>query len=233
MLTAIKIAHHYSTHNHGLRAVISLYASALFNRRRWYNAVFDIKHNINTDMRIPPTELGFTDPQIQAHAKQYSASSPYAILRAINALTNHAGNIDKLGFVDYGCGAGRAMIAAAEAGFRNIIGVELAPKLLRICQENIANYSHENTLAELDVIEQDAANYIPPKDTAVFFFYVPFTTEFYCKAIENIAMSVNTHPRTVYVLDYAWSNVDFRRYNYQRLEQVEGINIYRLTPRRH
>src|SRR3972149_3481647 len=116
---------------------------------------------------------------------------------------------------DIGCGAGRAMFVAAEAGIKNITGVEYSPKLVRMCQENIKNYLHKHKYADLNVIELDAAQYLPPHNISIFFFAVPFKPEIYNKVIENIITSVNKHPRTVYVLDYPWSKFDFSKKNFQ------------------
>jgi len=122
------------------------------------------------------------------------------------------------------------MIIAAEAGFRNIIGIELSRNLIAICKENIARYSETNKAARFVVLEQDAATYVPGEGSDVFFFYVPFSRDVYKKAIANIALSVEKNPRTVYLLDYAWSNMDteFRDNNYEYVGQMEGINLYRL-----
>jgi hypothetical protein len=123
------------------------------------------------------------------------------------------------------------MVIAAEAGFKDIIGIELSRKLISVCRENIASYSTMNKAAMFRVLEQDAATYVPEGGSCVFFLYVPFSPDVYKKAIANIALSVMRNPRTVYLLDYAWSNMDteFRENNYEYIGQMEGINLYKLS----
>jgi SAM-dependent methyltransferase len=174
-------------------------------------------------------DLAYEDLQIQRHAKEHYPSPPYKVMRALQSLQRQMGGFGDAGFVDYGCGAGRAMIIAAEAGFTNITGIELSPKLLGVCRENIVKYSGRNSAASMVVMEQDATTYIPDKSSTVFFFYVPFSPEAYSKVIANIALSVEKYPRTIYLLDFAWSKIDFSESSYQRIGQVEGINLYKLA----
>src|SRR3990172_133093 len=238
MLPIINFARQ-SVHKHGLKEFIARCYTYGFDRAQRYNALFDIKHNIKTKMIIPLDDLDFNDPEVKQKANKYEPSSAFGLMNALKALRRYAGNLENLGFVDIGCGAGRAMFVAAEAGIKNITGVEYSPKLVRMCQENIKNYLHKHKYADLNVIELDAAQYLPPHNISIFFFAVPFKPEIYNKVIENIITSVNKHPRTVYVLDYPWSKFDFSKKNFQLIfgkkaqdKNIfkQGINIYKLTP---
>ncbi|MGD8853347.1 MAG: class I SAM-dependent methyltransferase [Gammaproteobacteria bacterium] len=201
----------------------------LLLHRYWYDSAFDKRYGVSTSMILCADELDFHDSQAQGHAQEHNPSSPYKVMAALKVLKKYMGGYGALSFVDYGCGAGRAMIVAAEAGFQNIVGIELSPKLIRICKENIATYSRVNRAAKLAVLVQDAATYLPGKHCGVFFFYVPFSLEIYKQAIANIALSLQKNPRTIYVLDFAWSKIDFRDYGYECIARIEGINLYK-TP---
>ena len=203
----------------------------LASQRDRYNSNFDKRYNINTGMVVPVDELAFEDTQAQGHAKEHNPSPPYAVMAALKSLDKFMGGFGASGFVDFGCGAGRAMIIAAEAGFRNIIGIELSQKLISICKENVATYAKTNKTVKFVVLEQDAATYVPEKGSDVFFFYVPFNRDVYRKAIANITLSLERHPRTVYLLDSAWSNMDIeiRDSNYEYIGKMEGINLYKLS----
>jgi len=98
----------------------------LASQRDRYNSSFDKRYNINTGMVVPVDELAFEDTRAQGHAKEHNPSPPYAVKAALKALDKYMGGFGASGFVDFGCGAGRAMIIAAEAGFRNIIGIEFS-----------------------------------------------------------------------------------------------------------
>lgn len=203
----------------------------LSSQRDRYNSSFDKRFNITTGMVVPVDELAFADPQAQGHAKEHNPSPPYAVLAALKALNKSIGGFGTSGFVDYGCGAGRAMIIAAEAGFKNILGIELSRNLIRVCEDNIAKYSQINQTAKFVILEQDAATYVPGEDSCVFFLYVPFSRDIYKKVVTNIALSVEKSPRTIYLLDSAWSNMDseFRDNSYKPIGQMEGINLYQLS----
>lgn len=211
---------------HGYRRLLRL-----ASQRHRYNSGFDSRYNINTGMVVPVDELAFQDTQAQKHAREHNPSPPYAVMAALKALCKHMGGFGESGFVDYGCGAGRAMIIAAEAGFRKIIGIELSPKLISVCRENIARYANINNAARFIVLAQDAATYLPEKDTRVFFLYVPFSRHVYKRVVANIARSLEENPRTIYLLDSAWSKMDieFRDSNYEYIGQIEGINLYKLA----
>jgi SAM-dependent methyltransferase len=205
--------------------------SRLLSRRDRYNCNFDKRYNVNTGMLVPVDELAFEDTQAQGHAKEHNPSPPYAVMTALKVLKKYVGGFGVSGFVDYGCGAGRVMIIAAEAGFLNVAGIELSRKLISVCKENVARYSNTNKAAKFVVLEQDAATYVPEEGCCVFFFYVPFSRDVYKKAIENIALSIEKNPRTVYLLDSAWSHMEaeFRDNNYEYIGNVEGINLYKLS----
>jgi hypothetical protein len=72
---------------------------------------------------------------------------------------------------------------------------------------------------------------VPEKGSCVLFFAVAFNRDVCKKAIANIALSLDKSPRTIYLLDFAWSNMDteFRNNNYEYIGQMEGVNLYKLS----
>jgi SAM-dependent methyltransferase len=73
-------------------------------------------------------------------------------------------------FVDMGCGKGRALILAHEAGFSKLIGVEFSGSLCRIARANLSHLK-----IEASVYHQDATRFELPKEPAVLFLYNPFS----------------------------------------------------------
>jgi len=221
-----------SVHKHGLKGFIAHCYTYGFDRAQRYNALFDSRHNINTNTFIPLDELDYKDPEVAQKAVRPNPSSAYSLMTTLKALRHYAGNIVDLGFVDIGCGAGRAMFVAAEVGIKNVTGIEYSPKLVKMCQQNIKNYLRKNKHASISVIEQNATQYIPPQNICIFFFAVPFSPEIYDKVIDNIIMSVNEYLRTIYILDYPWSGFDFSKKNFQLIigKKMQGKNIYTQDP---
>ena len=62
------------------------------------------------------------------------------------------------------------MLLALEAGFRQVVGLDLSLSLLEQCRENLRRYTqHQNDPACFLVLKQNAANYLPPPAASVFF----------------------------------------------------------------
>jgi len=98
-------------------------------------------------------------------------------------------------FVDFGCGKGRALLLAAELGFRRVIGVEFVPELCRVARRNAEKFRRLRPDAPpIEVHFGDAAAYpIPPEDT-VLFFYHPFNERVMAKVAANIETALSASP---------------------------------------
>ena len=100
-------------------------------------------------------------------------------------------------FLDYGACKGRALILAARYyNFQSIVGVEISPQLCRIASDNIERARAKNA----SIICGDAATYVPPPNTTVFFFFNPFVGETMKAVIENMRKSLVDNPRRAAVV---------------------------------
>jgi len=77
-------------------------------------------------------------------------------------------------FLDVGSGKGRALILAAEAGFRKVIGVEHAAELNAQAHVNIEKVRHRFPHTEFVLIEDDALTSPIAPDTDVIYLFNPF-----------------------------------------------------------
>jgi SAM-dependent methyltransferase len=81
-------------------------------------------------------------------------------------------------YVDLGAGRGRAVILAAEMGFRRVVGVELDEQLVAEAQENIHRWRSRRRRAQqqqqVTVVHGDAAAYRLPDGPLVILLYNPF-----------------------------------------------------------
>lgn len=75
------------------------------------------------------------------------------------------------GFLDYGCGKGRAVVLAATKPFQKVIGLEWSPVLAEVAERNIQR-AHKHIKAEqVEILIEDARSYnLPPEITDVFLF---------------------------------------------------------------
>ena len=90
-------------------------------------------------------------------------------LRNIDRLLHLAGSLDRAEkLVDLGCGAGIAMCYfSARLGWREVEGVEINPKLVRIARENFLNL---DTQGSLTVIQGEAQSYSVTGQCTLFAF---------------------------------------------------------------
>lgn len=100
-------------------------------------------------------------------------------------------------FLDIGCGAGRMVCAAARAGYRSVIGVEITPEMAAIARRNVAVLRGPH--APCAIVEADASQYTIPDDVSAVFLYNPFGGALLDKVISNIVASVQRVPRRVVV----------------------------------
>lgn len=104
-------------------------------------------------------------------------------------------------FIDFGSGKGRALVLAAEAGFRRVIGVEYAQALHAIALENIAMYTRDRRSAcRIEAHWQDAARFVLPRCQSVFFLYNPFDGVMMRKVLHRIETSWRRAPRDLIIV---------------------------------
>lgn len=104
-------------------------------------------------------------------------------------------------FVDFGCGKGRVLCAAAAYPFRRIVGVEFAPELAAICRTNVAAYRRSvKSGAEIVVIEGDAAEYRFAGDEDMIFLFNPFLPAVMAAVLGNLHRSLRAHHRVVLLI---------------------------------
>ena len=161
----------------------------------WHESRFDDRYGVKTGFIVAADELAFDVPDAQNRAVRYRPTPPFTIMRDLRELRRLSGlDFAKETFVDYGCGAGRVMIIAAESGFASAIGIELSPALVETCESNIARYTTTKKRdCNLVVLRQNAMTYEPPDDATVFFFFVPFDAEVY----EAVMLRIRGFRRTV------------------------------------
>jgi hypothetical protein len=105
-------------------------------------------------------------------------------------------------FVDLGCGKGKALMAAAQAGITPVRGVEFAHELCVIARRNWDSFHARAGLpAEAcSVIEGDVTTYAYAPDETMYFINNPFDELILAKVMERISASTRAHPRRVLVI---------------------------------
>lgn len=135
---------------------------------------FDRMRHVNTSGR---TWKGRMDVSAESKktAMSYQAVNPLFFYEAIACLPKEALQAT---FIDLGCGKGRALILAKEAGFTKIKGVEFSSKLASVAKQNVSK--------DVQVLCGDAGNYKFTDEPVVLFLYNPFGPEVLLRVLENL-----------------------------------------------
>ncbi len=133
-------------------------------------ALFDWRHGTKTMM---PGELDGLVPECASKKDgvQYQGASPRIVRPLLAKLPASARGAT---FVDYGCGKGRGLLLAMEAGFSRVIGIEFAPQLAALCRKNLCGSRSGKYQAKASVLVMDAGAFIPEPGPLVAFLYNPF-----------------------------------------------------------
>lgn len=99
-------------------------------------------------------------------------------------------------FVDIGCGKGRAVIVAAEAGFRRVTGIELYEDLLKEAAENIKK-SPVTTNSAITLLHTNAILHDYTDEPAIYFLFNPFGETVLRSVVQKIIQ--NTRSETFFI----------------------------------
>ncbi|MBA3895847.1 MAG: class I SAM-dependent methyltransferase [Sphingomonadaceae bacterium] len=123
--------------------------------KHWRTAPVDRLYGIETSSYVRIGKLATGDAKIDTNNVGYVGSQPSIVRAALD----HIPDLGEKTFVDLGCGKGRTLAVASEYPFRRIVGIEIAPVLLRIARSNAgiirANFPGR---ASIEVIEADATD---------------------------------------------------------------------------
>lgn len=90
-------------------------------------------------------------------------------------------------FIDIGSGKGRALFCAEYSGFNHLIGVELDQELVNIAEENISRYTLKRKESDFKFICENALTFQIPANTAVFYFFNPFSEKIMSEVEKTIS----------------------------------------------
>jgi len=162
---------------------------------RWQEDRFDRRYGVDTrGIEDDLASLGATGEHLpDAYGYEPVRATVFrAIMRALA--------IDPLRyvFVDFGSGKGRALLLAAQYGFRRVIGVELAPRLHEIARRNVQAFQHRVPRASpIELHCGDAAGLAIPDADTLLCFYNPFGARVLGKVAANIEQSYRRLPRNL------------------------------------
>lgn len=110
----------------------------------------------------------------------------------IFAMLKHAHVGQNTVFMDFGCGMGRALFAAAHSGAKKSIGVEYDSELYQVACDNIAR---SGMGARVEVLCADAAQVVISDDVNLVLFFNPFGVGTLRSVLGHIEESLRRRPR--------------------------------------
>jgi SAM-dependent methyltransferase len=140
-------------------------------------------------------------PEVHADPR-FNAYSPTPHSFFFHWLRQIKVDYSKFTFIDLGCGKGKVLLLAATLPFKEVIGVELSPKLLRIAENNLTTYRGKRQCKAIRLSCTDARNFELPAEPSIFYLFDPFEGELMEEVLQNIRRSLVAAPREIYILYY-------------------------------
>lgn len=175
---------------------------------------FDKNHNVESVRTRGSEWAADIESENWAEGTGYEATPAGLVRRSIEMLgINH----EEFTFLDIGSGKGRVMLVAAEFPFMKILGVEYDPDLHEIAARNILAYrNNAQRCMDIKSFCHDAVTFPLPITPLVLFFHHPFGEIVLNRFLESVRISLQDHPRKIYVIYYdpicgeTFANAGFR-----------------------
>jgi hypothetical protein len=198
---------------------------------------FDRAYGVNTDGLI------YADPRAQGHAggrhnAGYYATAPSLFRGAIElwrgTLAGTAYVEEDYTLVDVGAGKGRVLMLASAYGFREILGIELDPRLAQVARKNLCKFgrkrqaSHPHLKSEMwgtqlvQIIEGDALAAPLPDGPVALFYFNSFEREMMDLWLARLG---EIAPRRPWPLDLIYVHPEFDGL----VRQVPGVQALLIT----
>ena len=157
---------------------------------------WDFFHGTETLARIHPRNLD-TNSSNKDQATSYGATRARPLVQLLARL-----DLPREGcFLDLGCGKGRAILIAANYGFKKVVGVDFSEPLCQIARKNLEAFGRRRKLkSEVVIVHADVVDYAIQPDETTFFLYDPFSSEVLSKVLENLRQSLAAHPREIWLI---------------------------------
>lgn len=137
---------------------------------------FDEKFGVRTSGLVAGRHL-LSGHRHDRHATAYFAVAPSVFTALVRRWRQSRPDetIEDFTFIDVGAGMGRAVLLASELHFRDVVGVELNPTLVRIARKNLAVWrASGRAQAPAKIICGDAVDFRLPAGPCLAFLFNPF-----------------------------------------------------------
>jgi len=165
----------------------------------WSDVLFDLRYGVDTYTPVPKDELFPVGKRLELQNRYVPSTFGIVATGIAEAKVVLGEDIAQAsGFIDFGSGKGKVLIAAAKAGFRNITGIEYSEDLHRVASANLKVLGLEEVARS---IHGDAACFFPRPEDRVLYFFNPFEGEILEACLINIKSIAATGPRILIVFN--------------------------------
>lgn len=153
---------------------------------------FDVRFHVNTRPYFLNADNSIVGLHLSNAAPHYGTN--WFILKNVFQKLIHKNIVNPpfTHMIDFGCGAGRAMMAAQLFCIAKVTGVEFCRTLCQRAEENLLKFTSGNSKelgSNWKVVHADACSYSIPHDATLFFLYNPFGRP----VIDIVAQSILDH----------------------------------------
>jgi SAM-dependent methyltransferase len=164
-------------------------------RSRYGDIDYDFDNGVDTTWATVPLRTRIRE---LLSGGQYQPSEPelfHEILRAVPV------RLAGCTFIDLGSGKGRTLLMASDYEFGRIIGVELLKELNAVARGNIERYrSDQQKCFNIESHCGDARGFQFPAEPTILYLFNPFPEYVLKTVLANLRESVESSPRTVFVV---------------------------------
>jgi len=138
---------------------------------------FDVLHGVDTSGLVEGRDLR-SGHKNDRFITAYFGVPPTRLIHALELWQRTSSTApSQFRFVDVGCGKGRAVLVASQFGFRDIVGIELQPKLAETAGENVERWRQQNALSTgIAILCGDGPSLLPQllDGPTLIYLYNPF-----------------------------------------------------------
>lgn len=154
--------------------------------------LIDRKRGLDTTREMNLQDVGLAHPE----RVRYEPTGWLDLGRIFRACPPEPGDV----FLDYGCGKGRVLLAAARKDYAKVIGVEIAPEMCDIARANLETERERRRCGAVEVVAADVTEWDVPDDVTVIFMHNPFRGEVFEAAMQRVLASLDRNPRRLRVI---------------------------------
>jgi len=152
---------------------------------------WDRKYGVDTSGQIDLTDIDVVGPNRDGgYASVSTSPRAYAFLSAF-----FPDDWKEFTFVDVGCGKGRVLMLAALQGFDTILGIEFAPLICQIAEQNLAGFSGRKP-CKWSIVNADATAVDLPSDVPLLIYcFNPFKAEIWKRFVPVLLKASGAHKK--------------------------------------